>query len=220
MKTLLRQFLIGATVLAAVTSDYAAARPCPMSKVPDQDNLLAGGLGGLVVSTTSDIAQTFTVGMDGRLTRVELRLKQHEGEPTEDLVFDLVTTDGTGIPTTTQLAHVVLPPSEIPSTFGIVTVDLSSFVVSVSVDDVLAIVLSSNVLGSAARYGWDGDLGGSYPRGTAFTFGTENPRDMAFRTFVCQDEIPTVSTWGLIVMALLLLIGGKVYFSRRRATQA
>ena len=31
------------------------------------------------------------------------------------------------------------------------------------------------------------------------------------------DMIPTVSEWGLAVMALLLLAGGKTYFSRRRA---
>ncbi len=33
-----------------------------------------------------------------------------------------------------------------------------------------------------------------------------------------DPRIPTVSQWGIAIMALLLLIGGKVYFSRRRAT--
>ncbi len=32
--------------------------------------------------------------------------------------------------------------------------------------------------------------------------------------------IPTVSEWGIAAMALLLLVGAKVYFSRRRAMQA
>lgn len=32
--------------------------------------------------------------------------------------------------------------------------------------------------------------------------------------------IPTVSQWGIAIMALLLLVGGKFYFNRRRATQA
>jgi len=37
----------------------------------------------------------------------------------------------------------------------------------------------------------------------------------------CPDDgIPTVSEWGIAVMALLLLVGAKVYFSRRRAIQA
>ncbi len=36
-----------------------------------------------------------------------------------------------------------------------------------------------------------------------------------------EDEfIPTVSEWGLVVLALLLLVGAKVYFSRRRARTA
>ena len=34
----------------------------------------------------------------------------------------------------------------------------------------------------------------------------------------CDDAIPTVSQWGLIVMALLLLVAGKIYFGRRTAT--
>ncbi|UCE60060.1 MAG: IPTL-CTERM sorting domain-containing protein, partial [Phycisphaerales bacterium] len=31
----------------------------------------------------------------------------------------------------------------------------------------------------------------------------------------CDDAIPTVSEWGLLIMALLLLVAGKVYFARR-----
>lgn len=34
------------------------------------------------------------------------------------------------------------------------------------------------------------------------------------------DEIPTVSEWGLAVVALLLLIGGKIYFGRRQRAYA
>ena len=30
-------------------------------------------------------------------------------------------------------------------------------------------------------------------------------------------SLPTVSQWGLVVMTLLLAMGGKVYFGRRRA---
>lgn len=35
-----------------------------------------------------------------------------------------------------------------------------------------------------------------------------------------EEAIPTVSEWGIVIMALLLLVGAKVYFSRRRALQA
>lgn len=33
----------------------------------------------------------------------------------------------------------------------------------------------------------------------------------------CQDAIPTVSTWGLVVLTLLLLAVAKVFFGRRQA---
>lgn len=204
-----------------VCSSYAAAQSCPMSEVTDQVNLDVDGLGGLEVTAIQPVAQTFTVGTTGLLTRIEMPLKQNRDVPVEVLVFDLVTTDGAGSPTTTQLAHVILQPSAILPTFGVVSVDLTSFGVSVSVGDVLAIVLSSNVDPSTGTYGWDGDISGSYPRGATFIFGAENLRDMAFRTFVCRDDaIPTVSAWGLIVLALLLLAGAKVYFNRRRAVHA
>jgi cysteine-rich repeat protein len=32
--------------------------------------------------------------------------------------------------------------------------------------------------------------------------------------------VPTVSEWGIATLALLLLVGGRVYFKRRRATAA
>jgi hypothetical protein len=34
----------------------------------------------------------------------------------------------------------------------------------------------------------------------------------------CGDAIPTISEWGLVILALLLLAAGKVYFGRRAAT--
>ena len=33
----------------------------------------------------------------------------------------------------------------------------------------------------------------------------------------CEGRIPTMSSWGLVVLALLLLVSSKVYFGRRRA---
>ena len=33
----------------------------------------------------------------------------------------------------------------------------------------------------------------------------------------CLEKIPTVSAWGLVIMTLLLLVAGKVYFGRRRS---
>lgn len=34
----------------------------------------------------------------------------------------------------------------------------------------------------------------------------------------CQPTVPTVSHWGLVALGLMLGIGGKIYFNRRKAT--
>ena len=36
----------------------------------------------------------------------------------------------------------------------------------------------------------------------------------------CVEQVPTLSAWGLVILALLLLAGGKIYFGRRRAMTA
>ena len=36
----------------------------------------------------------------------------------------------------------------------------------------------------------------------------------------CEGAIPTLSEWGLLIMALLLLVGGKTHFGRRRAAKS
>ncbi|MCH7808421.1 MAG: hypothetical protein IIB60_04290 [Planctomycetes bacterium] len=54
-------------------------------------------------------------------------------------------------------------------------------------------------------------VGGTHP-------GPEcNPRD---HDLDCGDAVPTVSAWGLMVLALLLMVAGKVYFGSRRAATA
>lgn len=40
---------------------------------------------------------------------------------------------------------------------------------------------------------------------------------VAFNAVIQEDGVPTVSEWGVVVFALLLAIGAKVYFGRRRA---
>ena len=37
---------------------------------------------------------------------------------------------------------------------------------------------------------------------------------------VPKTEIPTISEWGMVIMALMLLVGARVYFGRHRAIVA
>ena len=46
----------------------------------------------------------------------------------------------------------------------------------------------------------------------------ESCDEVADECFV--PPIPAVSEWGLVILALLLLAGGKVYFNRRRRAAA
>lgn len=59
----------------------------------------------------------------------------------------------------------------------------------------------------------------SCPGGWNFV-GGENCGSNACGLGECDVDIPTVSEWGLIIMAVLLLAGAKIYFGRRRAAQA
>ena len=53
----------------------------------------------------------------------------------------------------------------------------------------------------------------------AFCGTNEDVAACYFKNQNIKGAIPTVSEWGVVIMALLLLIGAKVYFNRRRAMQ-
>ena len=60
-------------------------------------------------------AQTFTVGLSGRLVRIEIPIRR-SGEDTDDLIVELRTVNATtGIPTSTVLASVTVPAASVPA---------------------------------------------------------------------------------------------------------
>lgn len=161
--------------------------------IPDQSFVPINHLGGLEVTASQIDAQTFTVGVEGLLTRVDLiGVNHHRCFATENLVVELRATAG-GVPTSTILASRVLLPASIPTVSGTVTVDFSATPVAVQVGDVLAIVLRSNAAPSGCTYAWDGDVPGTYAGGGSFiSFDGitwfDTPRDMGFRTFVESED--------------------------------
>lgn len=171
-------------ILLAITG----VRSASASEVLDQSYIPILHRGGLEVTENQPVAQTFTVGIAGMLTRIELvGINHHRCIVTmDDLVVELAPTLN-GEPTLPVLATVALPPSAIPITSGTITVDFTSFSLPVEVGDVLAIVLRTSAEGSQCTYAWDGDLGYDgggtyvpwYAGGWIYIF-----RDMAFQTFV------------------------------------
>lgn len=165
----------------------AVSSPVSATQQIDQEHMPTNSLGGLEVTANQAITQTFTVGISGTLTRVDItEIRHHRCTATADLLFQLVTTAG-GVPTTIVLANMSVPASSVPplnGPLGVVSIDIASFGVEVSVGDVLAIVLSTAAPGGGCTFAWNGDIPGTYGPGSTFLFGSDNLRDMAFRTWV------------------------------------
>ena len=161
----------------------------------------------------NDVAQTFTVGRTGVLTRVEVLLFSFPGI-VDDLVVDVRPTDGNGAPVEGNgsppvLASVTVAPAAIPTTTAFVAFDLSAFNVAVTAGDVLAIVLRSGS-GGSTTYGRQGGADDPYAGGAGFFRNSSATTawlemvdtDWGFRTFVepdlCFGSEPTIAGAGKI----------------------
>ena len=71
----------------------------------------------------------------------------------------------------------------------------------------------------AALNNWSYTEAGCHDQCDAFCGTSADVAACYFKNENIKGAIPTVSEWGVAIMALLLLIGAKVYFSRRRAMQ-
>jgi len=163
---------------------------------------------GLEVTASQSIAQTFTVGVGGVLTGLELFANHFSGYCTNDLFVSLVTTAG-GVPSDNVLATVALPSSDIPFSLSPppVAVDFSAYSIAVEEGDTLGIILRCDAAGLNLdpTYVWNADNPGSYVGGMAFVsiFGSSwggigTDKDMGFRTYVEPTGIPEPATLTLL----------------------
>lgn len=169
--------LVAASLLAV---DLAAQGDClDQSFLPIPNN-------GLEVTSNQSVTQTFTVGVAGVLSRIEIAgLNHHRGTATAPLDFAIVTTSG-GVPTGTVLASATFQPNEVPSSRGSVVVDVTAASIVVVPGDVLGIRLSSAAAPGGSTYAWWGEAPGSYARGAIFVRGSTGPLsfDLSFQSFV------------------------------------
>lgn len=154
---------------------------------------------GLEVTQNQPVTQTFTVGMDGLLTFVEIsRIKHHNGVCSNPLTVSLVLTSGAGVPTTTVLATTTLPPASISmTTISPVLIDFTSASVVVAAGDVLGLALTSPNPPSTPSYAWWGEAPSSgYAGGQIFIQQTMplSVWDLAFQTWVSSPA--TMSNYG------------------------
>jgi len=188
----------------------AAAQAAPLF---DQQHGPLGDFAGLAVATDRLQIQTFTVGVDGILMRIELKLSRF-ASTTETVDCSLWSTDVAGLPASLLAARSVQPSVvnlSVPRTF--VSFDLESSAIGVFVGQVFALVLTSNAPNNpphfAERYEWE--IGQQYDRGAAYTkIGTTYlPRSSDFHFKTVVDPVPEANT------ALLTILGLGGLFSRR-----
>ena len=123
-------------------------------------------------------AQTFTVGLAGTLTQVDLSLALGPATlATDEILFDVRPTDGSGTPLVddgSALAVVAIPATQLTGVLDpgdLFEIDLSAFALQVAPGDRLAIVLRAAVPflgGRAFSAGARVVTGDGYPGGTAW----------------------------------------------------
>jgi hypothetical protein len=163
------------------------------------------------VSRILNRGQTFTIGITGILSAIEVRVAKNPNI-IEDLTLDLRTTNGSlpGLAGAT-LATAVLSAGDIPdSVTSFISFDLSAAGIDVTAGDFLSFVLSSPTLhsnpasyfisNSGAEGGYDGGEGfwASYQDGNNF----EVLNDLFFRTFVEVSEPGSLAVLGLGLFVL------------------
>ena len=145
-----------------------------------------------------DKAQTFTVGLSGQLAEVEVFIARDFLPQGVDLVFDVREThDGVPIEDDSHsLAQVVIPDTDVPTSWDFFQIDLMPFNVLVEARDVLAIVLREQGGNPDTEFWWFGkqvDLyaaGGPFFRWPTEGYNTWTPLtspvfDHGFKTTVC-----------------------------------
>ncbi len=203
---------LGLVVLAAT---LLLPSPCSANPISiDQSYIPSPPPDGFIIEATQTVAQTFTVGLSGMLTALDLELGCCRfGPPSDDLLVEVRSTLSDGFPSNQVLASTVLHPADIPvDSFAFVRAALGPHGFSVSPGELLSIVLSSSAPslegGGTQPYAWfTTDGPGTYDRGTTFVdrgsgfqaAGT----DMGFKTYVGLSEVPEPP--GLPFLAVLLL---------------
>lgn len=204
---------IAIALMLTATAPASAVVVLDQEYSPDPSLPPSGGaiVGQDIRDTVFKMGQTFTVGLTGVLSAIEVRAFK-DAAIFENLTLDLRTPNGSlpGLAGAT-LASAVLSAGDIPDSIAsFISFDLSGADIAVTAGDFLSFVLSSPsdhrnpasyiITNSGAEGGYDSGDGflGRGPGGN--TFSATN--DLFFRTFVDVPEPTPLAVMALGVLAL------------------
>jgi hypothetical protein len=183
----------------------------------DQQHIPSGNFPAFAVANDRTQIQTFTVGITGALTAIDVQVSR-EPLTVENLVLSLWSIDAAGLPKARLATESVAPTDPAFTSTGprpLIHLALTTGAVEVTVGELLAIELNSDAANNPPfneRYLWE--IGGPYDRGTAYTqIGSsffKQSEDFHFRTFVIS--VPEPGTLALLSTGL----GGLLAYGWRR----
>ncbi len=187
----MRRMILGAAALATLLLGAPAS-----ASAGTLDQQQTDDTGGFIGISSGSAAQTFTVGITGKLDKVDLSLET-SGNLTP-LVVQI--RNSSGVPGAMVLASQDLPGSAVPSLHVFVPVHFDS-PASVVAGAQYAIVAYTS---GGSLYKWARGAGDSYAGGVGFTssssppsgsvFWTSQPSDFTFKTYVIPAPPPAGPT--------------------------
>lgn len=188
-----------------------------LAAIIDQEYDPTGSSQVLIVDVDNDLAQTFTVGITGTLSSIDLMIDSFNA--TDDLLVDFRRTTLSGSPVESDTGSDILGSFAVAANtitaLGAITFknyDVSSLGIAVTAGEILAITLTSSE--STGRFRWatktsagysggDGYLRGSDIGSTTWT--TFAGSDHGFRTYIQPVPVPA-AIW-LFGSGLLGIVG-------------